>query len=195
MLSSTPVTRPRDIVVVGGSVEALSDLVRITIALPKDYLSVVLVALQRPPGKQPRAESIAQFRSPLPADYAVDGEALERGRVYIAPPNKLMSVSAKDTISLQDDATGKMAGEAVDRLFISAAAVYGNRVVGVVLSGVGTDGTEGLKAIHAAGGLGIVQSPADASHREMPVSAILGDHPDMIAILDDIPKAILQLTK
>ncbi|MBU1361472.1 MAG: hypothetical protein KKC85_09455 [Gammaproteobacteria bacterium] len=186
---------PRDIVVIGGSVRAMSALARLTSAFPRDYLSVILVALQRPPGERTAAASIEDFRSPLPIGYAVHGETLQRGWVYVAPPNKLMSVKPDGTIGLEDDPAGRSVNKAVDHLFISAASVYGRRVVGVVLSGVGSDGTEGLIAINAGGGLGIVQSLADAPYPGMPASAILDDHPDQIAILDDIPKAILQVTR
>ncbi len=106
-----------------------------------------------------------------------------------------MSVDARGAIALLDDPTGSSWDRAVDTLFLSAASVYGARVLGIVLSGIGNDGTEGMLAIHAAGGLGIVQSLADAPQPGMPSSAILGDHPNEIALLDDIPKAILGATR
>lgn len=186
---------PRDIVVIGGSVAAISALARVTAAFPLDFSAVVLVALQRPPGKLPAAQSLADLRSPLPTAYAVAGETVAAGRIYVSPPNKLMSVDARGAIALLDDPTGSSWDRAVDSLFLSAASVYGARVLGVVLSGSGKDGTEGMLAIHSAGGLGIVQSLAEAHQPGMPTSAILKDHPNEIALLDDIPKAILKATR
>lgn len=185
----------RDIVVIGGSVNAMASLARVTSSFPSDYSATVLVALQRPAGVQPRADSIDDFNSPLPAAYARDGEELQSGRVYIAPPNQLMAVSAHNTLVLTSDPAGVRSKQAIDFLFLSAANAFGIRVVGVVLSGVGDDGTQGLEAITKARGVSIVQSPADSEQPSMPTSAILGDSPSKIPLLDDIPKAILQVSR
>ena len=74
---------------------------------------------------------------------------------------------------------------AADRLFQSAAEAYGRRVIGVVLTGGGHDGTDGLKAIKAAGGISVVQQPYEAQDPSMPRSALLGDHPDHCAPIDE----------
>src|SRR5271166_4212142 len=66
---------------------------------------------------------------------------------------------------------------AADPLFRSAASVYGSRVMGIILTGGGSDGTQGLIAIEQAGGLAIVQDPGDARDPSMPMSALLDDNP------------------
>src|SRR6202035_1731256 len=66
-----------------------------------------------------------------------------------------------------------------DPLFRSAASIYGSRVIGIILTGGGSDGTQGLIAIEQAGGLAIVQDPGDARDPSMPMSALLHDNPDL----------------
>lgn len=84
---------------------------------------------------------------------------------------------------------------AVDPLFTSAALAYGARVVGVVLTGGGQDGVQGLVAIHAAGGLALVQSPTEAKHASMPINAITHDHVDAVLPLTALGEALVQLAR
>ena len=82
---------------------------------------------------------------------------------------------------------------AADVLFRSAAEVYGPRVIGVVLTG--GDGTEGLRAIEAAGDLSVVQEPEEAADAGMPLSALRGDHPDFVVPLDGVAGLLARLVE
>jgi two-component system chemotaxis response regulator CheB len=84
---------------------------------------------------------------------------------------------------------------AADPLFRSAAATYGARVVGIVLTGLDSDGAEGLKAVTAAGGFGIVQRPDTTQYPSMPISAIAEDDPDHCLALPEISAAIIRLAQ
>jgi two-component system chemotaxis response regulator CheB len=83
---------------------------------------------------------------------------------------------------------------AADPLFRSAASIYGSRVIGIILTGGGSDGTRGLTAIEQAGGLAIVQDPGDARDPGMPMSALLDDNPDLCLPLSEIPGVIIRLS-
>lgn len=115
---------------------------------------------------------------PLPATAAVDGEHLERGHVYVAPPDHRMIVVA-DRIRLTRGPRENGRRPSVDRLFGSVARAPGRRAVGVILSGSLDDGTNGLRTIKEHGGATIVQSPEDALYPGMPESAIA--HPAHLA--------------
>src|ERR1700730_1369457 len=83
---------------------------------------------------------------------------------------------------------------AADPLFRSAVGVYGSRVIGIVLTGGGSDGTKGLIAVEQAGGVAIVQDPGDARDPGMPTSALLDNNPDLCLPLSEIPGAIIRLS-
>jgi two-component system chemotaxis response regulator CheB len=84
---------------------------------------------------------------------------------------------------------------AADTLFRTAAASYGPRVAGVVLSGTRDDGTAGLRAIHDRGGLAIVQDPEEALFSGMPQSAVLGDHPDFVVSVSEMGDLLTRLAR
>ncbi|WP_283207325.1 chemotaxis protein CheB, partial [Methylobacterium soli] len=82
---------------------------------------------------------------------------------------------------------------AADPLFISAAETYRERVVGIVLSGYGDDGTDGLLAIHESGGLALVQDLDEAKVPGMPYAALYGDHPDAFLTAEKIGERVAAL--
>ena len=110
--------------------------------------------------------------------YGIQYEEALPGHVYVAPPDRHLIVTRSGWLGLDAGAKVRHSRPAADRLFQSAAEFYGSRVVGVVLTGGDGDGTDGLRAIKAAGGLAIVQDPADATAPDMPMNALKGDHPD-----------------
>jgi two-component system chemotaxis response regulator CheB len=82
---------------------------------------------------------------------------------------------------------------AADPLFISAAKVYGERVIGIVLSGGGSDGADGLRAIKEDGGTALVQRPQDALTPSMPLSAMAAVHPDVVLSIPEIVQCMVAL--
>jgi chemotaxis response regulator CheB len=100
-----------------------------------------------------------------------DGLRFQRGRVYVAPPDQHMIVERGD-IRLEHSPKESAARPSVDALFRSAAYAYGRRVVGVLLTGMRTDGAVGLWQIRKYGGTTIVQDPAEATYPEMPQNAL-----------------------
>jgi two-component system chemotaxis response regulator CheB len=162
----------RDIVVIGGSIGGFQALRTIVAALPRDFGAALFVVLHV--GDRPsRLPELLSAAGPLPAHHAEDGEAIEGGRIYVAPPDRHLLLSRR-RIRLSRAPRENWARPAVDPLFRSAAAAYGSQVIGVVLSGALNDGTDGLSTIKRHGGVAVVQDPADALASGMPQSVL--DH-------------------
>jgi two-component system, chemotaxis family, protein-glutamate methylesterase/glutaminase len=182
-----------DIVVVGasaGGVEALRSLVT---RLPADLGASVFVVLHLPPSGTSVLPRILERCGVLPVSHAKDGEAFQRARIYVAPPDQHMRI-ADGVIRL--DRGPKVNGHrpAVDPTFRSAADLYGGRVTGVVLSGVLDDGAAGLGAITSAGGEALVQSPEDALYPTMPQAAMAVVPGAFVASAEDLAGRIVELT-
>jgi two-component system chemotaxis response regulator CheB len=115
------------------------------------------------------------------------------GNIYVAPPNCHLLIDDNGRIALSSGPTENRHRPAVDPLFRSAAAVYGPRAVGVVLSGSRDDGAAGLRAIKAAGGVAVVQDPHEALAPSMPLSAIEHVHVDAIRSIEEIGALLVEL--
>jgi two-component system chemotaxis response regulator CheB len=161
----------RDIVVVGASAGGVEALSRLVGHLPSDLEAALFIASHSAPYSPSLLPAILSRAGPLPATHAVHGEAIRRGRVYVAPPDHHMLLEDHG-VRLTRGPKENRFRPAVDPLFRSAAYSYGPRVVGVVLTGALDDGTAGLWAIKDRGGKAIVQDPAEARHPSMPLSAL-----------------------
>jgi two-component system chemotaxis response regulator CheB len=185
---------PRDIVVIGasrGGVEALRGIVA---ALPPSLQSALLIVLHISPTHASLLPDVLSRAGPHPAEHGRDGTCIERGRIYVAPPDHHMTVGPIAFIRLDQGPKENHTRPAADPLFRSAASIYGSRVIGIILTGGGSDGTRGLTAIEQAGGLAIVQDPGDARDPGMPMSALLDDNPDLCLPLSEIPGVIIRLS-
>jgi two-component system, chemotaxis family, protein-glutamate methylesterase/glutaminase len=186
-------TTARDIIVIGASLGGLEALCKLAAYLPAPFPAAVLIVLHTAPqGPRMLAEIVGRF-TPLPVSYGRQDEAVRPGHIYFASPDRHLIVTAQGQLVLDAGAKVRHARPAADPLFQSAAAVYGRRVIGVVLTGGDHDGTDGLRAIKAAGGLGIVQRPAEALAASMPRSALLGADPDYCVSLDEMGALLVKL--
>ena len=173
--------RDYPIVVIGGSAGGLTALLNLVSLLPADLPAAVLVALHLSPSSPGSHPGLLSGRGRLPAVEATHGQPILPGHIYIAPPDFHLLV-APGTLQLSHGPRENRQRPAVDPLFRSAARAYGPRIIGVVLSGTLDDGTAGLLAVKARGGIALVQDPQEASFPGMPQSAI--DHVRVDAVLD-----------
>jgi len=177
------------IIVIAISAGGLKPLVRIITALPPDFRASIFVVQHI--GANPSVlPDILDWHGRLPAAFGRHGEVIERGRIYVAPPDHHMRLGS-GAIFLDQGLKVHFARPAADPLFISAAEAYGKRVVGIVLSGSNSDGAEGMRAITARGGLGLVQDLAEAEYPEMPQAAQRYDHPEPPLTADQIAERIV----
>jgi two-component system chemotaxis response regulator CheB len=160
-----------DIIVIGGSAGGVEALRELTRGLPPDLPAAVFAVLHVTPAAPSALPEILSRNSALPARHAVDGEAIEYGRVYVAPPDHHLLVESERVRVVRGPKENRVR-PAADPLFRSAAKFYGPRVVGVVLTGALDDGTAGLAAIKRRGGVAVVQDPEEALYSGMPRSAL-----------------------
>ena len=171
------------LVVVGasaGGIEALSELVS---TLPEDFTAPIVIAQHLDPERKSRLEEILSRRSTLPVRTVADHEPLQAGVVFVVPANRHVNVTDTE-VELQVDTHGRPK-PSVDLLMRSAADVFGERLVAVVLTGTGSDGTEGARAVRNAGGTVIIQDPDTAEFGGMPGS-LAPNTVDIVAGLDKI---------
>jgi two-component system, chemotaxis family, protein-glutamate methylesterase/glutaminase len=182
----------RDIIVVGasaGGVEAVAALVE---ALPRDLPAAVFVVVHFPPHVTSVLPRILTRRGGMAAIHPEDGDPIELGCVYVAPPDRHLLLE-RGHVRLVRGPRENAARPAVDPLFRSAARAYGPRVVGVILTGNLDDGAAGLLAVKSAGGLAVVQDPADALYAGMPTSAVRHVDVDHVVPLAEIPALLTRL--
>ena len=161
----------RDIIVIGGSAGATAPLKQILGRLPPDLPAAVFIVLHIPAQGIGILSTVASSAGPLPVRQAENGMKIEPGQVYLAAPDHHLLLSG-DHVFLGRGPRENMVRPAIDALFRSAAINYGPRVIGVLLSGLLSDGAAGLNAIKRCGGISVVQDPSDAIADEMPRSAL-----------------------
>lgn len=126
-------------------------------------------------------------RCRLTVKEAEEKEKIREGHVYIAPADYHLLIEKDRTISLSVDDPVCFSRPSIDVLFDTAAAAYKEKLIGLILTGANSDGSEGVKQIKAAGGLIIAQNPQNASSAVMPQSAIDTGCVDFILELEEIP--------
>jgi two-component system chemotaxis response regulator CheB len=161
----------RDTIVIGGSAGAIEALLTIVGALPADLPAAVFVVVHVSPGAFSRLPDILTRAGNLPATHAEHGQAIELGRIYVAPPDRHMLVR-QGYLELSRGPRENHSRPAIDPLFRSAARASGRRAIGVILSGALYDGSTGLLALKTRGGVAIVQDPEEAITPSMPQSAL-----------------------
>jgi two-component system chemotaxis response regulator CheB len=184
----------RDIIVMGASAGGVEALRAVFERVPKDLPASVFVVLHLSPDHRSVLPRILDSVGPLRASHAKDGEALARGHIYVAPPDRHL-VLDDGVMRLTRSAPEGGHRPGVDPLFRTAARFHGARVIGVVLSGALDDGTAGLLAVKQRGGVAIVQDPDDALCGDMPRSALENVDVDYCVPVAEIPKIIDRLSR
>jgi two-component system chemotaxis response regulator CheB len=180
----------RDILAIGTSAGGVEALQFLATKLPRDLPASVLVTLHLPSSFPSSLDMILSRVGSLPARFATDGEIVELGRIYIAPPARHLLLDGNQ-LSLGIGPRENSARPAIDPMLRSAGVCCGPRSIGVVLTGILGDGAAGLWALKQCGGLAVVQDPEDAAFSEMPQAALRHSNVDRVARLADMP-ALLQ---
>jgi two-component system chemotaxis response regulator CheB len=184
----------RDIVVIGASAGGVEALKKIAQTLPSELAAAVFIVLHVAPRSRSFLPEILTAAGPLSAMHAQDGMPIEKGRIYIAPPDRHMLVG-RDHVHLSFAPKENHQRPSINVTFRSAAAAYGARVIGIVLTGHLDDGTAGLWDIKRQGGTTVVQNPEEAPHPSMPLSALRETEIDYVVRLSEMGALVSQLTR
>lgn len=182
----------RDVIVIGASAGGVEALLAIVAALPPELPASVFVVLHQPPTGTSLLPVLLSRAGPLPATHAVDGETVEAGHIYVAPPDLHMLIEGR-SIRLARGPRENRHRPSADPLFRSAARYYRERAIGVILTGSLDDGSAGLLAIKRNGGIAVVQDPTDALFPGMPLSALAVTTVDHCLPLTEIGATLTQI--
>ena len=182
-------------IVIGVSSGGMKALKFLLSALPADFSIPIIIVQHIGPRSDNHWIKFLNDQSNLNINEADEKEKIEKGNVYIAPPNYHLMIERNKTFSLTIDKRVNFARPSIDVLFESAAEAYKNKLIGVVLTGSNNDGTNGIKRIKECGGLAIIQNPETAESSYMPASAIAAIKPDYILSLEDITELLIKFSK
>ena len=181
-----------DAIVVGTSAGGVDALMVLLTALPAAYRPVVLVVIHLPADSQGMVPLFAP-RCRRPVVEALDKQPLEPGMVVFAPANYHLLVEPGLTLALSVDAPVRFSRPAIDPLFDSASAVYGPRLLALLLTGGSDDGSEGLVAVRQRGGTIWVQDPESAVARTMPAAGLARTEVDAVLTVATMGRALARL--
>jgi two-component system, chemotaxis family, protein-glutamate methylesterase/glutaminase len=182
-----------DVIAVAASAGGLNALSELLSALPADLPIAVVVVQHLDPRHRSLMADILSRRTRLLVKQADDGDHLEPGTVYVAPPNRHLLVNRDSTISLTQSELVHFVRPSADLLFESVAASHRDRAIAVVLSGSGSDGAMGVRAIKKMEGTVIAQDEQTSEFFGMPGAAIQTGSVDFILPLPDIAPALVTL--
>lgn len=171
---------PFEIAALAASAGGLAAFSEVLSALPADFPAPVLLLQHLSSRYRSLLPELLARVTSLTVVQARDGDELLPGQAYVAPPGLHLLVRPDRTLALSDSEPVWFTRPAADCLFKSLAASFGSRTVGVILTGGGCDGAQGIQAIHRAGGTTIAQSPKSCTAAGMPSAAIETGCVDMV---------------
>ena len=187
-------TRARySIVAIGGSAGGLESVRTILQDLPAEFASPILVVIHLHPKYISHAAEILCRETRLKVKDAQAGDPIQSGMVYLAPPDHHLLVS-EGLVELTTTPAVNFSRPAIDATFDSVVKAYGAKAVGVIVSGSGKDGAEGLRALKQAGGFAIVEDPLTARFPAMPAAAVSASAVDCVVPLKQIAPLLLKLS-
>ncbi|MDB4883652.1 MAG: CheB methylesterase [Gemmatimonadetes bacterium] len=181
----------RDLVVMVSSSGGVDALHAICGALPADFPAAIAIVQHRTAAHGHLLAELLSAWSPLAVRDASDGDPLVSGTIFIAPPDRHMTITADRTVQLVRGTPIHHVLSSADPLFESAAQVFGQHLTAVVLTGGDGDGAPGVVAVKLCGGMTIAQDPIGAFSGDMPRHAIATGAIDLVLPLESIADALV----
>ncbi|MEH2338144.1 chemotaxis protein CheB [Nostoc sp.] len=182
-----------DIVAIAASAGGLNALIKVLSTVPAEFTAAIAIVQHLAPQHPSLMAEILNRRTAITVKQAEEGDWLTPGTAYIAPPNHHLLVNREGTLSLSQSESVRFLRPSADLLFESIAPIYKNRAIALVLTGTGSDGTIGVKAIKKMGGTVIVQDVKTAEFSGMPSAAIQAGNVDFILPLNEISSTLVTL--
>jgi two-component system chemotaxis response regulator CheB len=182
--------KPPWLVAIAASAGGITAIGTVLAALPHDLpAAVVVVQHRRPTGKSYLPEILTR-RARMPVVIAMNGDRIAPGVVYLASPDRHLTVSRDRHFSYMDGTRIKFLLSSANPLLETAAPAFTGRLIAVVLTGSGSDATDGVQTVKANGGIVIVQDKASSIHWNMPEAALKSGAVDYMLPIDEIGPAI-----
>jgi len=182
-------------IVIGGSAGSFQVITRILANLPDNFPLPVIMCLHRLKHVRNGFVEALSIKSIKPVTEPYDKETIKKGNVYLAPANYHLSVELGNTFALATDEMVNNSRPSIDIMLETAAYVYKNKLIGILLSGANKDGAMGMKRIKDRGGLTVVQDPKECMIDTMPTSAMKITEIDHVLPVDDLLKFLVELNK
>jgi two-component system, chemotaxis family, protein-glutamate methylesterase/glutaminase len=182
-----------DAIVIGASAGGLYVMTRILQPLPANFPLPVIVVQHRSKDERSLLEEVLQQKCNVRIKQADEKELIQGGAVYFAPPDYHLLIENDRSFSLSFDAPVNFSRPSIDVLFESAAEVYKDRLLGIILTGANSDGARGIKKISMLGGSTIAQRLETADYPEMPKAAINTGYIQHIMSPEEISQYLLTL--
>jgi two-component system CheB/CheR fusion protein len=182
------------VVGIGASAGGIDALKRFFGSMPADSGLAFAVVLHLDPRHHSELASILGHRTGMPVADIVDGVRIEPNRVYVIVPDKSLRVDG-DQLRLSEPAEPRGHRHPVDVFFVSLAEHRRERAIAIVLSGTGSNGTQGMKEVKARGGLAVVQDPETAQFDGMPRSAVTAGVADHVTAPEKMPEILLRYAR
>lgn len=182
-------------VVIGGSAGSFQGITRILSSIPKDFSLPVIMCLHRLKHVRNGFTEALSIKSIKPVTEPYDKENIKKGQVYLAPANYHLSIELGNSFSLSTEDMVNNSRPAIDITLETAAYVFKDKLIGILLSGANRDGALGMKKIKDRGGLTLVQDPADCMIDTMPAAALQLTQIDYTLGIDEIIRFLIELDK
>jgi two-component system CheB/CheR fusion protein len=179
------------LVVVGSSAGGIGALSGLVSSLPGEFHAPIVVAQHLDPKRESHLQEILARKSPLPVKTVTEHEPLQAGVVFVVPSNRHVNITDSE-IDLSSEPSSGQPMPSINHLMETAAGVYGENLIAIVLSGTGTDGTEGARTVSQVGGTVIIQDPETAEFGEMPRS-LASSTVDIVSSLEEIGPVLKNL--
>lgn len=180
-------------IIIGGSAGSFSVVSKIMSKLDDDFRIPIILCLHRLKHVRSGLVEGINLKSKITVKEPNDKDKINSGEAYLAPSNYHLFIEYDSTFSLSTEAAFNHSRPAIDYTFSSAAQVFRNKCIGILLTGANKDGAFGIREIHNKGGFTIIQDPSTCDIKTMPQAALNLFQPDKVLTPEQIVEYLNQL--